>query len=89
MPDPKRTCSDCGVELGQFHDRACLKERCPFCGGHVPLCDCIFSQLDLNPEEREVVEEFIDDLEEPLFSIMQRWRAKLDDKGRIPFGKES
>jgi hypothetical protein len=88
MPEPNHTCSDCGVELGQLHDLGCLKERCPFCFGQLPICDCIFNLLDLNRAEREVVEEFIDDLEEPLYGIMKRWRATFDDKGRIPFGME-
>jgi hypothetical protein len=44
--------------------------------------------LALNPEEREVVEEYIDDMEEPLHGIMMRWRSALEAKGRIPFGSE-
>lgn len=88
MNEPERTCSDCGAQLGQLHDRGCLYERCPYCMGQLPLCDCIYEVLELNPEERVVVEEYIDDMEEPLHSIMM-WRSTLDRKGRIPFGSES
>jgi len=88
MAKPERTCSDCGTKIGELHDRGCLKERCPFCFGQLPLCDCIFVVLDLNPAEREIVEEYIDDMEEPLQSIVLRWRSVLDGKGRIPFGSE-
>jgi len=88
MLDRERACSDCGAGFGQLHERGCLKERCPFCAGQLPLCDCIFRVLELNQEEREVVEEYIDDMEEPLYGIMYRWRSVLERKGRIPFGSE-
>lgn len=81
-------CPDCGTRVGQLHDLGCLKERCPFCLGQLPLCDCIYGVLALNPEERMVVEEFIDHMEEPLHGIMLRWRSALKCKGRIPFGSE-
>jgi hypothetical protein len=42
-------------------------------------------QLRLNDEERKAVEEYVDDEEEPLRSIVLRWNETLDRKGRIPF----
>ena len=81
-------CSDCRATTGQLHDLGCLKERCPFCLGQLPLCDCIYDVLALNPEEQKVVEGFIDDMEEPLHGIMMRWHAALARKGRFPFGPE-
>jgi hypothetical protein len=88
MTEPEGACPDCGTQIGQLHDRGCLKERCPFCLGQLPLCDCIYDVLALNLEEREVVEEYIDDMEEPLHGIMMRWHSALERKGRIPFGSE-
>jgi hypothetical protein len=88
MIESERICSDCGTKFGQLHDLGCLKERCPFCSGQLPLCDCIYDVLALNPKEREVVEDYIDDMEEPLHGLMMRWRSALEDKGRIPFDSE-
>jgi hypothetical protein len=77
------SCPDCGCAPGSLHDLGCLKERCPFCDGQLPLCECIFDVLQLN--ERTIVEEFVDHTEEPLKSILDRWEAALNAKGRIPW----
>jgi hypothetical protein len=34
------TCSDCAVEIGQFHVAGCDGEICPACGGRALGCDC-------------------------------------------------
>jgi hypothetical protein len=43
------------------------------------------SVLGLIDEGREAVEEYIDDTEEPLSGIIERWKAALEKEGRIPF----
>lgn len=85
----RKHCPDCGAAWGQLHEPSCLKERCPYCGGQLATCDCIFTVLDLNGVERTAVEEYIDDWVEPLKSICARWQQALEEKGRIPFGQES
>ena len=85
MTGPRITCPGCGTEEGHLHELFCLKERCPFCGGQLASCDCMARVLELNDEEREAVEEYIDDTEEPLFGIIERWKAALEKEGRIPF----
>jgi hypothetical protein len=41
--------------------------------------------LKLNGDEREIVEAFEDDSVEPLKGICERWRAAVEEKGRIPY----
>jgi len=71
---------------GAPHEPFCLKERCPFCGGQLVTCGCISTVLNLNAEEQKAVDEYIDDEVEPLRSVMARWKAALNKKGRVPFG---
>jgi hypothetical protein len=83
----ERRCPDCDAAWGELHEGFCIKERCPFCGGQLVLCDCIFTVLNLTDAERVAVEEYIDDSVEPLRDICKRWAAALGAKGRVPFGK--
>ncbi len=85
MEDQKR-CRDCGVAWGQLHQLFCTKERCPFCGGQLASCSCIFTILGLNDVERMAVENYVDDSTEPLRGIVARWKQALAQKGRVPFG---
>ncbi len=78
-------CSDCRCEEGQLHDMFCTKERCPFCGGQLVSCGCISKVLDLNADEQEALDEYIDDSVDPLKSINRRWVKALNRKGRVPF----
>jgi hypothetical protein len=83
--DPTEICDDCGVADGQLHDLFCTRERCPFCGHQLITCDCVDEVLHLTPEEKKAREDYIDDSVEPLKGIMERWKAALRERGRIPF----
>lgn len=83
--DPTEACDDCGAGAGELHELFCTRERCPFCDGQLITCDCIRTVLQLNSEETRAVDEYIDDSEEPLRSIMERWESALEEKGRVPF----
>jgi PHP family Zn ribbon phosphoesterase len=72
MTGPRITCPGCGTEEGHLHELFCLRERCPFCGGQLASCDCMARVLELNDEEREAAEEYIDDTEEPLLTRQGR-----------------
>jgi hypothetical protein len=37
-----KRCHDCDCLEGELHDRGCDMERCPFCGGQLISCDCIY-----------------------------------------------
>lgn len=80
-------CGDCGVSEGNLHELFCTKETCPFCHGQLNSCNCIRTELQLSPEEQTALDEYVDDEEEPLKSINERWVKKLTRKGRIPFGR--
>jgi hypothetical protein len=75
---------DCGCKPGELHEWFCLKERCPFCGGQLASCDCITRELHLSDDERAAVAAYEDDSVEPLKGIMERWKAALNAKGRVP-----
>jgi hypothetical protein len=77
-------CSDCGAMRGKFHEFFCSKERCPFCKDQLASCGCIVTVLELNDEEREAVELYEDDTEDPLATIVERWKRALTEKGRVP-----
>ena len=83
-----RMCSDCQCKIGELHELFCTKELCPFCHSQLAACGCIHKELNLTPEESEAVDEYIDDFEEPLKSIVSRWEKAVIKKGRIPFGKD-
>lgn len=80
-----KTCPDCDVRSGEFHDLCCTQERCPFCNGQLVSCGCIRNVLKLSLEECRALDEYIDDSIPPLSDIIQRWREALDRKGRVPF----
>jgi hypothetical protein len=80
-----KTCDECGCGEGELHDIFCLRERCPFCGDQLVGCGCISKVLKLTAEEQEALDEYLDDEEEPLKGINERWVAALEAKGRVPF----
>jgi hypothetical protein len=38
--DEPHPCPDCGAAEGKLHEPRCDRDRCPFCGGQLLLCDC-------------------------------------------------
>jgi hypothetical protein len=79
-------CPSCGASVGQLHEPFCNRELCPFCGDFLTTCECIFNVLSLTTEEREVVEDYVDDSAEPLRSICDRWNSTVEARGRVPYG---
>jgi hypothetical protein len=78
-------CDDCRCNAGELHEAFCTRERCPFCGSQLVSCGCISEVLQLNYEQRDAVDEYIDDEVEPLRSINIRWLKALNEKGRVPY----
>ncbi len=77
------TCNDCGCSQGELHEIFCTKERCPFCQGQLASCGCISKVLSLSLEEQQALDEYIDDEEEPLRGVIERWVKALNQKGRV------
>ncbi len=80
-----KICNDCGIAEGQLHELFCLRERCPFCGDQLVSCSCISKVLELDADEQNALDEYVDDSIEPLLSINNRWIEALNRKGRVPF----
>ena len=45
----------------------------------------LFAVLKPSEEERQAIEEYIDDSVEPLRGVMDRWEEALNRKGRVPY----
>lgn len=68
-----KKCHDCGVGEGQIHECGCDMERCPYCGGQLITCGCIYKKIKIHSTS-----EFTKKEEDKWFEI-------LEDKGRVPY----
>ena len=82
-------CGDCGAHEGQLHDIGCGMERCPFCGGQLIGCDCIYEKLELFDEEKYSIETW--HLPPEIYNegvggkLWDKWVEILNNRGRYPF----
>lgn len=76
-------CHDCGVETGQFHERGCDVEECPFCHQALILCDCSYKHLGLDPEQEPIRFKGLNEEQQ------EKWDKILREKGLIPYGSET
>ncbi len=78
--DAPDTCHDCGRQEGELHERACAGERCPFCGGQLISCDCVYKilRIDCTPDTWAYENGFTENQSEA-------WEATLALKGRVPY----
>lgn len=84
-----RQCGACGAEEGQLHDLYCDMERCPFCGGQLMSCDCMYKEVGfvIDPYHETAglpVEIYANGLTGDLY---EKWLVILNKKGRVPYIK--
>ncbi|HME53585.1 MAG TPA: hypothetical protein VKM55_15270 [Candidatus Lokiarchaeia archaeon] len=76
---------DCGCKEGEIHEYGCDMEGCPFCGGQLCSCNCIYEKLGyiVDPDKefsnlpQEVYENGVSAEEKEKFIDI------LEEKGRI------
>ena len=71
-------CHDCGCQEGAIHDLGCDMELCPWCGGQLINCDCIYEQLGISCDSDAEIPELTD-------AQYKKWLKSLNKKGRIPY----
>ena len=79
----KKTCHNCGVETGKFHELGCDMEECPFCRGQLISCDCCYEYLNLDPEQEPTYSQGLNEEQQ------EKWDNILREKGLVPYGSET
>ena len=75
-----KSCHDCGTKEGEIHDYCCDMERCPFCGGQLLICNCVYKKLNIDCSPgTDVYENGITEEQQ------EQWINILKEKGRIPY----
>lgn len=76
----RHTCHDCGCKEGELHEFGCDMEVCPFCGGQLISCDCVYERLDIECSPGSYVYEHgLTEKQE------EKWLDILEEKGRRPY----
>lgn len=80
-------CHDCNAKEGELHKLGCDMEVCPFCGGELIGCDCIYEILGFTIDDTKKFH----GLPEKIYykgvsnDMFNTWCIALNKKGRIPY----
>ena len=79
MEEEKR-CHDCNCKEGEIHSLGCDMESCPFCGGQLISCGCVYDKLNIDCSPGTWA------YEKGLTIVQEeRWKELLEEVGRIPY----
>lgn len=80
---------DCGAVEGQLHEFGCDMERCPFCGGQLVSCFCLYRHLGIEDKQKytsatsylpsEIYENGVTDEQ------WAAWYTLCEKRGRFPY----
>ena len=89
----------CGACEGQIHAPGCDMEMCPFCGGQLMSCGCIYRKFyadvydpkTWNHEKKCFEGHPTNGLPEDVYKdgppgeVLEKWKLLLEEKGLIPY----
>lgn len=80
-------CHDCGAHEGEIHKFGCDVEKCPFCGGQLISCDCIYEMLGFKLDRTKKYSGLPKEIYENGFpeKLQIKYCVLLEKRGRIPF----
>jgi hypothetical protein len=83
------TCRICDAEEGELHNFFwCILEICPFCGGNLCLCDCIYDMCGLRSARYQEKHAFLSRevwRNGPPNEICEEFKTMVLHKGRVPY----
>jgi len=80
-------CGGCGCQEGSLHKPGCTAELCPFCGGQLISCSCIYEKFYPGFDRSKPMCGLPAGVYEngPPPNIVREWDYVLEAKGRIPY----
>lgn len=81
MGSDLKSCHDCAAKPGELHEYGCDTERCPFCGGQLITCGCLYKKLGMDRDN--LPEDIYND--GPTDEMEEKFLAMLNEAKRLPW----
>ena len=90
----RKECHDCHCKEGELHEYGCDMERCPFCGGQLISCGCVYNKLgfDYVPFYKDPFNHYpTSGLPKHIYEngltkeLEKEWVKLLNRRGRVPY----
>jgi len=76
----EKRCYDCNCKEGEIHHLGCDMESCPWCGGQLITCGCVYKKLSINCSPGTWT------YSHGLTKVQEeRWLKLLEKEGRISY----